>query len=115
MSPPLWSQMSILTTFLGHVIIPSFDPLKSIHCHSPMYRPYKVNDRVGAYCLMINVSETRVPSYSSEDLSRTLICLAIVQTVYYNVKKRVWMRAVLCQEVSSPRIYVHCMVEYTYV
>ena len=35
MSPPLWSQMSIVTSFLDHVIIPSFDPLESIHCHSP--------------------------------------------------------------------------------
>ena len=58
---------------------------------------------MGAYYLMIDVIETRVPSFSSvfEDLSRTSICLAIVQTVYYNVKKRVWTRprAVICQEV----------------
>ena len=31
MSPPLWSQMSIVTSFLDHVIIPSFDPLEPIH------------------------------------------------------------------------------------
>ena len=38
---------------------------------------------MGAYCLMIDVIETRVPSFDRffEDLLRTSICLAIVQTM----------------------------------
>ena len=55
MSPTLWSQMSIVTTFLDHVIvyytfdhlIPSWHP-STVDIMIPMYRPYKVN--VGPYC-----------------------------------------------------------------
>ena len=50
MSPPLWSQMSIVTSFFDHVIIPSFDAWNPSTVIVPMYRPYKEN--VGAYCLM---------------------------------------------------------------
>ena len=71
MSQPLWSQMSIVTSFLDYVIIPSnaCDPLglESIHCHRQ------------TWALIVNdVIVPRVPGFF-EVLSRTSISL--VRTV----------------------------------
>ena len=85
MSPPLWSQMSIVTSFLDDVIIPSFDPLKSIHCHSPNVQTLR---KTWALIAVDYIIEAHVHIASIfEDLSKNFVTSISLEP--YNVKKHI--------------------------